>query len=158
MKRGTEYDLVRLLNGELTPEEARALRERIRSEPELAEAWRRLERTWAGLEPPPAMPVPPGFTGRVMTRVRSQPAPGSLSWSSAPGWVKATAAAALMAGAALGLGVGRSLPMPEPQPAAVSEVASDSISIPSDNEDHANLTESYWSLVEDTTGSEESAQ
>ncbi len=151
MKRGTEHDLIRLLNGELPVDEARALRERIRREPELVEAWLRLERTWGGLELPPAAPVPPGFTGRVMARARSQTAPGSLSWSSAPGWVRATAAAALVAGAALGLGVGRSLPVPDSHPAAVSEVASDSIST---DEEHANLTESYWSLVEDATGSD----
>jgi anti-sigma factor RsiW len=155
MKRGTggnEHDLIRLLNAELPPDEARALRERMRSEPELAEAWRRLERTWGGLEPPPAAPVPPGFTGRVMADIRSQS--GSLSWSSAPGWVRATAAAALVAGAALGIGVGRSLPVPEAHPAAVSEIASDSIaSIPSGEEDES-LVGSYWSLVGDTTDSD----
>lgn len=156
MKRGiggNEHDLIRLLNGELRADEARALEERVRTEPELAEAWRRLERTWRSLEPPPSAPVPPGFTGRVMVRVRNQSAPSSLSWASAPGWVRATAAAALIAGAALGIGVGRSLPMAEAQPAVVSEVASDSIY--ASDEEHANLTETYWSLVEDTTGSEE---
>ena len=152
---GNEHDLIRLLNGELPPGEAQALRERMRSEPQLAEAWRRLERTWAGLELPPAAPVPPGFTGWVMAHVRSQSAPGSLSWSSAPGWVRATAAAALVAGAALGLGVGWSLPVPEDRPAAVSEMASDSISsIPSDSEEDESLAGSYWSLVEDATGSD----
>ncbi len=151
MKRGTvgnEHDLIRLLNGELPADEAQALRERMRSEPELAEAWRRLERTWRSLEPPPAAPVPPGFTGRVMARVRSQSAPGSLSWSSAPGWVRATAAAALVAGAALGIGVGRSLPVPERETAAVL--------IASEEEDDS-LTGSYWSLVEDATGPSEEA-
>lgn len=148
MKRGTggnEHDLIRLLNGELPADEAQALQERMRSEPELAEAWRRLERTWKSLEPPPATPIPPGFTGRVMARVRSQSAP---SWSSAPGWVRATAAAALVAGAALGIGVGRSLPVPETEPAAVL--------IASENEDDS-LTGSYWSLVEDATDSAEEA-
>jgi anti-sigma factor RsiW len=142
---GNEHDLIRLLNGELPADEARALRERMRSEPELAEAWRRLERTWQGLEPPPAAPVPPGFTGRVMAQVRSQSAP---FWSSAPGWVRATAAAALVAGAALGIGVGRSLPVPETEAAAVL--------IASEEEDDS-LTGSYWSLVEDATDSSEEA-
>jgi anti-sigma factor RsiW len=146
MKRGTEHDLMRLLNGELPADEARAFRERMRREPELAEAWRRLERTWQGLDLPPAAPVPPGFTGRVMAHVRSQSAPGSLSWSSAPGWVRATAAAALVAGAALGIGVGRSLPAPETEPVPVL--------IASDEEDDS-LTGSYWSLVEDATAAEE---
>lgn len=156
MKRGiggNEHDLIRLLNGELPPDEARALRERMRSEPELAGAWHRLERTWGGLELPPAAPVPPGFTGRVMAHVRSQSAPGSLSWSSAPGWVRATAAAALVAGAALGLGVGWSLPVPEKEPAAVL-MASEEIT--SEEEDES-LAGSYWSLVEDATDSSEEA-
>lgn len=157
MKRGTEYDLMRLLNGELPPDDARALRERLWSEPELAAAFRRLERTWRGLEPPPVSPVPPGFSGRVLANVRRQSSPGSLSWSSAPGWVRAAAAAALVAGAALGIGVGRSLPAPEPRPLAVAEVASTnpiSSDSPVEDEDDS-LAGSYWSLVEDTTASEE---
>jgi anti-sigma factor RsiW len=150
---GNEHDLIRLLNGELPPDEARALRERMRSEPELAEAWHRLERTWGGLELPPATPVPPGFTGRVMAHVRSQSAPGSLSWSSAPGWVRATAAAALVAGAVLGLGVGWSLPVPEKEPEAVLMASEEITSAEEDD----SLAGSYWSLVEAATDSSEEA-
>lgn len=157
MKRGTEYDLMRLLSGELPPDDARALRERLGSEPELAETFRRLERTWRGLEPPAASPVPPGFSGRVMANVRSQSSPGSLSWSSAPGWVRAAAATALVAGAALGVGVGRSLPAPEPHPSATVEMASASPT-PSESsveDEDDSLAGIYWSLVEDTATSEE---
>jgi anti-sigma factor RsiW len=141
---GNEHDLIRLLNGELPADEAQALRERMRTEPDLAEAWRRLERTWRSLEPPPSTPVPPGFTGRVMAQVRSQSTP---FWSSAPRWVRATAAAALVAGAALGIGVGRSLPVPETETASVL--------IASEEDD--SLSGSYWSLVEDATDPAEEA-
>ena len=151
MTRGTEHDLIRLLAGELDPAEARGLEDRIRREPDLAAAYQRLERTWRGLELPPAAPVPPGFAGRVMVRARNQSAQGSLSWSAAPGWVRATAAAALVAGAVLGVGVGRSLPVPESRSAAVSTSASSS---PSEEEDYS-LAGSYWSLVEDATDGKE---
>ena len=150
MTSGMENDLLRLLHGELAPDETRELRARMRREPELAEAYGRLERTWQGLEPPPASPVPPGFAGRVMAQVRSQAAPEPFSWSAAPGWVRAAAAAALVAGAALGLGVGRSWPAspaPEANPVAVSASA----------EEDYSLAGSYWSVVEDATvsGTEE---
>jgi len=151
MTSGTEHDLIRLLAGELDPAEASSLEDRIRREPELAAAYQRLERTWRGLELPPTAPVPPGFAGRVMVRARNQSASGSISWSSAPGWVRATAAAALVAGAVLGVGVGRSLPVAESHPAAVS--TSSSASSSSDEEDYS-LAGSYWSLVEDATGSD----
>jgi ferric-dicitrate binding protein FerR (iron transport regulator) len=81
MTSRTDPELIRLLHGELGPDEACALRQRIGSDPGLAAAWQRLERTWSALEPPPAAPPPPGFSGRVM-------------------------AAALLAGAAAGIGVG----------------------------------------------------
>ena len=126
------------------PHEARELRARMFKEPELAEACRRLERAWNGLEPPPASPVPPGFTGRVMAHVRSQPRPGSLSWSATPRWVRATAAAALLAGAALGLGVGRSWPEPEASLTAASSQTFEA-------EEDLSLTGSYWEVVEDAT-------
>jgi anti-sigma factor RsiW len=150
MNRGMEHDLIRLLHGELAEDEARELRARMLREPGLAEAFRRLERTWNGLEQPPASPVPPGFAGRVMARARAQAATGSLSWSGAPGWVRATAAAALIAGAALGAGVGRSWPSAEPDEAGLQE---ESVSIAEENE--YSLTGSYWELVDETTGDEE---
>src|SRR5579864_8843087 len=114
MTRGTEEELMRLLHGELPRERARELRERMAAEPELAGAYQRLERTWNGLDLPPAGPVPAGFAGRVMAHARGLPVPSrGLSWSSAPVWVRATAAAALIAGAALGVSVGRSWPASE---------------------------------------------
>lgn len=148
MTRGIEHDLMRLLHNELPADEARALRARIFREPELQALYDRLERTWQGLSLPPASPVPAGFTGRVMARARSQAASGALSWSATPGWVRATAAAALVAGAALGLGVGRTWPAAagggeaESAPTFLSATA------------ETSLADSYWSLVEDTAAAD----
>ncbi|HSF41616.1 MAG TPA: hypothetical protein VLT87_17590 [Thermoanaerobaculia bacterium] len=139
MTRGTEHDLMRLLAGELPADEARQLRARLWREPELAAAFERLERTWNGLSLPEPAPVPPGFSGRVMARVR-QESPG-LSWTAAPAWVRALAAAALLAGGALGLGLGRSLPAP----AETSETADASTA----DEDGLSLAESYWTVVDE---------
>jgi len=104
MNRATEMELMRLLHGELPPERARALRDRLEREPELAAAWERLESSWQGLELPPPAPVPLGFAQRVAAQAREQA--GALSWDAAPGWVRAAAAAALVTGIALGAGAG----------------------------------------------------
>jgi len=145
MTRGSEQELIRLLHGELPPDEARELRARLRREPELAAAFDRLERAWSGLALPPPSPVPAGFAGRVMARARSLPAPGALSWTAAPRWVRATAAAALLAGAALGVGVGRNLPAAEKatEPAPVSSLAATEAA-------EYTLAEGYWDVVDDT--------
>jgi anti-sigma factor RsiW len=156
MTRGTEHDLIRLLHGELPPGQARELRERLRREPELAEAYRRLERTWDGLSLPPASPVPAGFSGRVMAHARAQSPPGSLSWSSAPAWVRAAAAAALIAGAAAGLGVGRVWPAAETAKAATDPSSAATVSTLSDSSEY-NLADGYWDAVEDTAGSTSAA-
>jgi len=143
MTSRTEPELIRLLHGELEPDEARALRERIESDPELAASWQRLERTWSALEPPPAAPPPPGFPGRVMAHVRSQK-PVGLSWRSAPRWVRTAAAAALLAGAAAGIGVGVVAGGSDSDSAA--DASASSLGSP-----EFNLAESYWGGVEDAT-------
>jgi anti-sigma factor RsiW len=149
MTRGIEQDLMRLLHNELPADEARALRARIFREPELQALYARMERAWQGLSLPPASPVPPGFAGRVMARARSQSS-GSLSWSAAPGWVRAAAAAALVAGAALGLGVGRTLPIAGGNGDAGAESAPTFLSATAET----SLADSYWSLVEDTAAAD----
>ena len=146
MTRGTEEELMRLLHGELPPERARELRERLAAEPELAGAYQRLERTWNGLDLPPAAPVPAGFSGRVMAHARSLP--NGLSWSAAPVWVRATAAAALIAGAALGAGVGRSWPASE---TASADSASAATAVSSLSGAEYNLADGYWDVIEDAT-------
>jgi anti-sigma factor RsiW len=146
MTSRTDPELIRLLHGELGPEEARALRERIGNDPGLAAAWGRLERTWSALEPPPAAPPPPGFAGRVMAHVRSQGIAGAagVSWRSAPRWVRTAAAAALLAGAAAGIGVGVMTGGADPD--ASADAAASSLGSP-----EFNLAESYWGGVEDAT-------
>ncbi len=148
MKRVLEVDdvdkvqLLRLLQGELPPERASALRERLLREPELAAAWRRLESAWEGLTLPPPAPVPLGFSGRVMARVREQAAGArpvgagagaAITWAAAPTWVRATCAAALVAGVLLGAGLGARGRLDERQRTAEGVPA---------------LTESYWALVD----------
>ena len=145
MKRVLEADrvqLLRLLSGELPPDKASALRERLAREPELADAWRRLESAWERLTPPPPTPVPLGFSGRVMARVRERaagaPPPGTvagpaISWAAAPTWVRASCAAALVAGVLLGAGLGSRGRLDQRQRTAESVPA---------------LTESYWALVD----------
>jgi len=159
MTRGTEHDLLRLLHGELPPDEARDLQERLRREPELEAAWLRLRRTWEGLSLPPAAPAPPGFSGRVMARARAQGSPGNLSWRAAPAWVRAAAAAALIAGAAAGVGVGRSWPAltagatsATAATAPVTESSSGTVSALSDASEY-NLADGYWDVVDDAARS-----
>ena len=145
MKRVLEADkvqLLRLLHGELPPERASALRQRLVREPELAAAWRRLESAWERLAPPPPTPVPLGFSGRVMARVRERaagPAPlgtaggPAVTWAAAPTWVRASCAAALLAGVLLGAGLGSRGRLDQRQRTAEGVPA---------------LTESYWALVD----------
>lgn len=131
-----DVDLMRLLHGELPPARAGELRERLAHEPELAARWRRLAGTWEGLVLPPAAPVPLGYGARVMARVRGLAAPASLSWSAAPRWVRATGAAALLAGVLLGAGIGGGLAVERTAPAGGV----------------TNLTESYWAMVDESAG------
>ena len=66
----------------------------------------RLRSLWDELEEPPFAGVPPGFSARVMGRVRDEAAaPARLSWSGAPRWAKAAAILALSVGAAMGAGL-----------------------------------------------------
>lgn len=153
MTHGVEQELMRLLHGELPADEAGALRARIFREPELADAYRRLEGVWQGLSQPPVSPVPPGFAGRVMARVRERSGLGTLSWSAAPGWIRATAAAALAAGTALGIGVGRSWPAAGGSGDPGGEPAQTFLSATAEN----SLADSYWSLVEDAADAEPEA-
>lgn len=140
MNRVTEMDLMRLLHGELPEDRARALRDRMERDPELAAAYARLARTWEGLELPPAAPAPPGFAQRVAARAREQRS-GVLSWAAAPGWVRATAAAALVAGTALGVGAGSWI---DRSPEALDEPTAASAS---EGMFETTLAETYWDAV-----------
>ncbi len=153
MTSGTQYEMMSLLRGELAAGEARELRARLGREPGLAADFHRLERTWNGLELPPPSPLPPGFTGRVMARVRGEgekAAAGSLSWSAAPRWVRATAAASLVAGALLGIGVGRSWPAADASPTSEGVIAGLTVS----SGEELSLAAGYWNLIVDSTGAD----
>jgi anti-sigma factor RsiW len=144
-----EIELMRLLHGELPPERARALEGRLAAEPELARAYRLLGEKWEGLELAPAAPPPLGFSVRVMAEVRSAAREGAaLSWSLAPTWVRAAAAAALVGGIALGaLGAGLGL-LParhHDAPPGMSAIGEGGESVP--------LADSYWSVFEEETAS-----
>jgi anti-sigma factor RsiW len=139
----TEIDLMRLLHGELPPERARELELRLDREPELALRYGRLRARWEGLALPPPSPVPPGLAGRVMAHVRSAAGEGTtLSWSLAPTWVRAAAAAALVGGVALGAGLGLLPARPNDAPPGTTAM-----------EERVPLADSYWSVFEDETSS-----
>ena len=103
---GLERQLMRLIHGELPPEDARRLQQRLEVEPELAAAHRRLQALWQGLELPPPSPVPVGFRTRVLARLAAERDPKVISWALAPGWVRATAALVLVLGVVLGASLG----------------------------------------------------
>ncbi|HWM93993.1 MAG TPA: hypothetical protein VN493_24760 [Thermoanaerobaculia bacterium] len=139
-----ELELMRLLHGELPEEQARELRARMERDPALAGEYSRLQRSWEGLSLPPSAPVPPGFAQRVAARARAASADTTgLSWSTAPVWVRAAAAAALVLGTALGAGVGGSWPTQE-TPAEEVQATDEELS-----EVDGSLAESYWTAIED---------
>ncbi|HVR97411.1 MAG TPA: hypothetical protein VMW27_12400 [Thermoanaerobaculia bacterium] len=142
----TDLDLMRLLHGELPEDEARALRARLRREPELAALYQRLERSWQGLELPPPQSVPLGFRSGVMSQVRQS---RGISWAAAPTWVRAAAAAALVTGLAVGAGVGRSWTAPAAETVQEASEASEEVGL-----DDLSLADSYWQTVEDVTAGE----
>jgi anti-sigma factor RsiW len=134
--------LMRLLLGELPAAEAADLARRRDREPALAARYRRLQSTWAGLTPPAATPLPLGWSGRVMVRVRELAASAGpadavnrFSWAAAPGWVRAAGAAALVAGLALGTGLGI-------RPGGLDEYG-EHAGLPGE----PALAESYWDLA-----------
>ena len=98
----SERDLLRELRGELSAEESAALRRRLAADPELRALERRLRGSWEALVPPPDPAVPPGFTGRVMARVRDGRERG-MNWRLLPAWGKVVSAAALAVGLLAGI-------------------------------------------------------
>ncbi len=129
----TERRLLRLLNGELPADEARALEDEIARHRPTATLFHRLREVWDGLEQPPAVAMP-DFRAAVMAaaqRERSE----ILRWSLAPTWARAGAALALTLGLALGLALGR---LGESGEEAPIEVAETLVSAP------LTLAEAYW--------------
>jgi hypothetical protein len=78
-----------------------------------AEDRSRLAALWAALEPPPAEPAPPGFTGRVMARVREEaPRRDTLTRRFGVLPARLAAASALSAGLVAGAGLGALIATP----------------------------------------------
>ncbi|MCP4661549.1 MAG: hypothetical protein GY856_39615 [bacterium] len=129
--------LIRLLHGELPPERARELEQRIARDPEAAALYQRLRESWEGLTLPPSAPVPGGFRAGVMAAVRREKS-DELSWSLAPAWARAGAAVALTLGLILGASFGRvdDPPLGEQEALLISEPLS--------------LAESYWLTLEES--------
>lgn len=150
----TESELMRLLHGELPEARARELRARLLSDPALAAEYDRLRQAWEGLVLPPASPAPLGFSQRVMARARSERPSASLSLRGAPVWVRAAAAAALVAGTVLGIGVGGKLPLGDDTPATVQtpqtvQTTQTQDDAQSDDLLGDSLAGSYWDTMED---------
>jgi anti-sigma factor RsiW len=143
--------LLRLVHGELTPAAAAALRQRIAQEPPLAVAYHELEATWAGLALPPVAAVPPGFAQRTKARVLERATESPLApprWATAPGSVRAVAAAALVAGVLLGVGVGiQASDVLYPPVTATAPVDDLAREVAADLAT-SSLAEQYWQLLE----------
>lgn len=124
MDRQDERELLKLLAGELDADETRRVRRRLAEEPELAAAWERLRGTWRRVDLP-SEPLPPGFSGRVMSRLRDEAddrrgvAPRLALWR-APAWAQAAGAAMLAGGVALGVVLGQGLAPAVERPAVGS--------------------------------------
>ena len=146
--------LLRLLHGELPPEEAAELRRRLGADPVAAARLQELERLWDGLELPPPDAAPPGFAARVAARAAENE---GRTWIGAgapfgPAWARAAAAVALAAGLALGAGVGWLVG--ERAPAVEASAGTDAAAIGEDpesadewaylEEELPTLAESYW--------------
>ena len=161
IQSASERRLMRLLHGELPPDEARRLERRLEQDAELRAAYDRLAETWAGLELPEPGEAPAGFAAGVMGAARKVRG-GELSWSLAPLWARAGSTAALLAGLLLGATFGGDFAQPAPE--AVVEYADADADAIADAVP-LSLAEAYWlaleesgGLLEDADGSEESVR
>ena len=143
--------LMRLLLGELPPEEARSLERRLAEEPALRARYERLRASWESLELEPVREVPEGFRDDVVAAARRLAA-GELSWSVAPGWARAGAALALAAGLVLGVSFGR-LAAPSVDGETLQEAALLDAYLTAELGSELSLAEAYWLELE--TGGEE---
>ncbi len=141
--------LMRLLHGELPPEEARQLERQLEHDAELRAAYEELAETWAHLELPEAGEAPAGFAAGVMAAA-SKARGGELSWSLAPLWARAGAPAALVAGLLLGVTFGGEFSEPVPQAGVElysetdAEAVADAVPL--------SLAEAYWLALEESGG------
>ncbi len=146
MSKINERQLMRLLHGELAPDEARRRERELENDDGLRAAHGRLARTWDSLELPPAE-LPAGFSAGVVAAARKLGA-GELSWSRAPAWARGGAAAALLTGLLLGVAFGRGFETPGAgggEAVLVADADADAVPL--------TLAEFYWLSLEDSGGS-----
>ncbi len=136
-----ERQLMRLVHGELSPEEAQRLESLLAEDPALAARYERLLASWEALAEAAVPSVPEGFRDEVVTAARRL-AEGELSWSTAPVWARAGVAAALAAGLTLGLFAGR-LPATDQTVELDAYLAAELESAP------LSLAEAYWLELEE---------
>ena len=136
MRSDIERQLMRLLHGELSPEEASRWRQRLEAEPELAARYANLEHCWSDLELLEPAPAGPELVAAVRRRLGRAAEPSLVDmWRLAPVWNRLLAAGAL----AVGIGVGALA-------GAGSEArADDSLFAATE----ASLAESYWEVLEE---------
>lgn len=107
MSQELDRRMIRLLHGELPPDEARDLRRSLESDPGAAVRFAELERIWSGLEPAPPPRADEGLLAGVRARVqRGEGAAEGGLWGLSPVWGRAVAAAALASGIGLGVWLG----------------------------------------------------
>lgn len=136
MTTEVERQLMRLLHGEVTDEEAVRLRSRLEGEPELAAWYAEMESLWGDLDLPQPAPADPSLSVKVRERLHGDAAQSVVEmWRLAPVWSRALAAAALAIGIGLGTFLGSGT-------AAVAEEAFFDQAEPS-------LAESYWLVLEE---------
>ncbi len=144
MTKVNERKLMRLLHGELRPQEARRLEREVEQDDELHAAHRRLARAWDSLELPPAEP-PAGFSAQMVAAARKL-RDGELSWGPAPAWARSGAAAALVTGLLLGAAFGRGFEAPATGSEATLVADADADAVP------LSLAEVYWLALEESGG------
>lgn len=140
--------LTRYLHGELPPEEAERVRERLARDPTAAARLRELKRLWEGLELAPADGAPPGFAARLAARAAEENARRAAPFG--PAWTRAAAGAALAAGVAAGAALGLvagAAGGPAPSGGGVSASGEESVEWVYAEEASASLAESYWSAL-----------
>lgn len=140
MRSDVERQLMRRIHGELSAAEAAELERRIAGDPELEALERRYRALWAELELPPPAALPADFAAGVAAEARRRA--GELRLATAPGWVRAGAAAALVGGMLLGALLGGGFAVSEP----VAEQETAYYDAP------LSLAESYWLTLEESSG------
>ena len=144
-----DAELMAWITGELDATKAASLERRLEENAELALRLEELSTQWNELELSPPSPLPPGFSARVVGRVRLlKEAPSELEWRQAPTWVRASAAFALTAGVLLGVGVTSRLPSSIPAGVVAVEAAE---SLEDWSVSEPGLAELYAEAIEQAT-------